>query len=472
MKPLFAAICAISLVACASASATPQQPPAAATAATPVARVQGYIAALSSDDPQAFERFAQSAFVPALLAARTPAQRAEMRDRIRSDFGALEIEGLDITGANAVAEVHGATGLVGRFEFTFEGDRIARAGVRVEMGGDGPPEARLPPPQISASMSRDAMDAALNNWMAPFVTADDFAGVIMIAHDGQPFVTRAYGAAVRAPNTPANTQTGYNIASIGKRFTKTAIARLIQDGRLSLDTTIGDIIPDYPNAEARGATVRQLIDMQGGIADIFSPEREALPPGQLSSNHAYYAFVSSLPQRFAPGSRNEYCNGCYVVLGEMIARITGERFEDYIQRVVLTPAAMTRTGYFNLDHLPANTALAYVRNPQSAYEAADEGRSYSGSGAGGVYSTAADLLAFDTALRSGRLLNPQWTAWVVGGDETADGRNVAALAVQGGSPGVRAELDSNGRWSVIVLANVHGPLPFDIAAALSRALGV
>lgn len=471
MKPLFAAICAISLVACATASATPQQPPAAA-ATTQEARVQGYIAALSSDDPQAFERFAQSAFVPALLAARTPAQRAEMRDRIHGDFGALDIANLDITGASAIAEVRGATGLVGRFEFTFEGDRIARAGVRVEMGGNGAPESRLPPPQINASMSRDQMDAALNTWMTPFVAADDFSGVVMIARDGQPFVTRAYGSALRTPNTPANTQTAYNIASIGKRFTKTAIARLIQEGRLSLDTTIGDIIPDYPNVEARGATVRQLVDMQGGVADIFSPEREALAPGRLSSNHAYYEFVSSLPQRFAPGSQNEYCNGCYVVLGEMIARVTGETFESYIQRVVLTPAGMARTGYFNSNHLTANTAAAYMRNAEGQYEATNEGEGVSGSGAGGAYSTAADVLAFDNALRDHRLVNAQWTGWVLGGDDDANGRNVSALAVQGGGPGVAAELDSNGRWTVIVLANVHRPLPFDIAAALSQALGV
>lgn len=439
------------------------------------ARIEAYIAGLSSNDPQAFEGASQENLAPGLLASRTPAQRAEMYQRVHGDFGALEIMSVDVTGGGeATVIVRGATGMTGTFQFAFEGpeQKIARAGMRVEMGGNEREAPSIPPAPINAAMSRDEMDAALNGWITPLVAADDFSGVIMIARDGQPFVTRAYGPAVRAPNTPANTETAYNIASIGKRFTKTAVARLIQEGRLSLDTTIGDVIPDYPNAEARGATVRQLIDMQGGVADIFSPEREQAPRGQFANNHGHYQFVSSLPQRFAPGARNEYCNGCYVVLGEMIERITGEPFEAYIQRVVLTPAAMTRSGYFNTEHLPANTATAYIRNDQRTYEDATREEGLAGSGAGGVYSTAADLLKFDNALREGRLLDAQWSGWVLGGDETANGRNTAALAVQGGGRGIRAELDSNGAWSVIVLANVHGPLPFDVAAALARALGI
>lgn len=470
MKRVLSAL-ALLLAACASAPAQSQAP---AARPTDEARIEAYVAALSEDDPAAFERASQEHLTPALLAARTPAQRAEMYQRVHGDFGALEIMSVDINGPAATVIVRGATGMVGTFQFTFEGadSKIAGAAMRVEMGGNEREAPSIPPPPITAAMSADQMDAALNRWITPFVAADDFAGVVMIARDGQPFVTRAYGPAVRAPNTPANTETAYNIASIGKRFTKTAIARLIQEGRLSLDTTIGDVIPDYANAEARGATVRQLVDMQGGVADIFSPEREQAPRSLFTSNHGYYQFVSSLPQRFAPGAREEYCNGCYVVLGEMIERITGEPFETYIQRVVLTPADMTRTGYFNSDRLPANTAIAYIRNEQDAWDVAGEGRGISGSGAGGVYSTAADLLKFDDALRTGRLLDPQWSAWTLGGDEVVNGRNVSALAVQGGSPGVRAELDSNGRWSVVILANVHGPLSFDIAEALARALGI
>lgn len=461
------------IAACASTAVAQSPPAAVARAATPEARVQAYVAALSSDNPSDFEVFAQSAFTTTALAQRTPEARADMQTHIHGDFGTIQITSLDVAGNQATVELHGSTGLNARLQLTFEGPdfKIARAGIQVSMGGDGSRSASIPAAPINAAMNANDMSAAVDNWIAPLVQRGDFAGVVMVAHNGQPIITGAYGPAVRAPDRAATTQTAYNIASLGKRFTMTAVARLIQDGRLNLDTTIGDIIPDYPNAEARGATVRQLITMQGGIADIFSPERESLPPSQFSSNHAYYQFVSSLPQRFAPGSRNEYCNGCYVVLGEMIERITGRPFEDYVQRVVFTPSRMTRTGYFHRDRLPTNVATPYVRTEQGAWEDRTGHEGNAGNGAGGLYSTAEDLLRFDTALRAGQLLNTQWTGWVVGGDDNAQGRNVSALAVQGGAQGICAEIDSNGEWTVIVLANVQRPAPFDVAAALAHAVG-
>lgn len=443
-------------------------------AASPQSRAEAYVAALSANDPGAFEALAQSAFTPAAAAARTPAQRADMLTHIHGDFGAMQITNLAVDGDHATVQVRGATGLAATIQLTFEGAdyKISRASIQVNMGGNGPQQSSLPPAPLTGDMNSATMSAALDRWMAPIVEADNFAGVVLIAHNGQPLVTRAYGPASRAPITPANTNTIYNIASIGKRFTMTAIGRLIQEGRLTLDTTIGEVIPDYPNAESRSATVRQLITMQGGIADIFSPAREALPSAQFSSNHAYYQFVSSQPPHFAPGTNTEYCNGCYVVLGEMIERLSGRRFEDYIQHVVFTPAHMTHTGYFNTARLPANTARSYRRNAQGVYEQTSEGEGVSGCGAGGVYATAADLLAFDNALRDGRLLNAQWSAWVVGGDDSSGARNTAGYAVQGGGPGVSAEIDSDGAWAVIVLANVHRPVPFDVAAGIAHAVGL
>ena len=211
--------------------------------------------------------------------------------------------------------------------------------------------------------------------------------------------------------------------------------------------------------------------MRGGIADFFGPEFEKAEKTRFNSNHAYYEFVSKLQQRFAPGTRNEYCNGCYVVQGEIIERVSGTRFEDYVQRHVFAPAAMTRSGYFNSASLPANTAVSYgrVRGPGTPYENTRALHGATGSGAGGVYATAKDLLAFDNALRDGRLLNPEQTAWVLGGTATT-GRNPAPLGVAGGSPGTNAILESNGHWTVILLANVDPPLPERLGLAIARKL--
>ena len=211
-------------------------------------------------------------------------------------------------------------------------------------------------------MNATQMGAALDGWIAPFVERDDFAGVVLIARDGRPFLSRAYGPADRERGRVATETTRYNIASIGKKFTQTAIARLIQEGRLTRASTIGELLPDYPNREAHSATIDQLVGMQGGVSDFFGDAFDALPKARFNSNHAYYGYVSRLPQRFAPGSQSEYCNGCYVVLGEIVERLSGTRFEDYIQRVVFAPAGMTRSGYFIAANLPADTAFPYMRS--------------------------------------------------------------------------------------------------------------
>jgi hypothetical protein len=87
-----------------------------------------------------------------------------------------------------------------------------------------------------------------------------------------------------------------------------------------------------------------------------------------------------------------------------------------------------------------------------------------GSGAGGVFATAKDLLAFNNALRQGRLLNPEMTAWVMRGDANA------RMSIAGGAPGTNAVLESDGTWAIIVTANVSGPIAESIASAIAVAL--
>ena len=97
-------------------------------------------------------------------------------------------------------------------------------------------------------------------------------------------------------------------------------------------------------------------------------------------------------------------------------------------------------------------------------------RLHSSSGAGGAYSTARDLLAFDNALREGRLLGPEMTAWVLGGQGQNAARNTTPLAIAGGGGGSSNILESNGHWAVIVTGNVQEPLPEQLGLALARQL--
>jgi CubicO group peptidase (beta-lactamase class C family) len=307
-------------------------------------------------------------------------------------------------------------------------------------------------------MSDPDIARGLNDWLAGLAAHGDFDGVVLVAHDGRAIFTHAYGAARRAPNVAANNETRYPLASLGKLFTAIAIAQLEQSGRLHGGDTIGALIPDYPNAISRAATVDQLLNMQAGVADIFGPAFRQAGMNGFRSNADYFHFVSQQPPVFAPGERQEYCNGCYVVLGEIVARVSGMRYEDYIARNILAPAGMTRSGFVRRDHLPPNTAIFYgsPQGPGTPIVDVSQFHGLAGSAAGNIYATAGDLLLLDNALRDHRLLNAGYTAQVLHG-EPEEGRADKRIGFAGGAPGVNTMLHGNGAWTLIVLANREPP---------------
>jgi D-alanyl-D-alanine carboxypeptidase len=441
------------------------------------ARVDAFFAALASGDAARYEAMARENFTAEHLNRRTPDERRQFVDRLRSECGTLTLKSAAMREEGvAVLTMAGSTGLSGTIEVTL--DRSAPfkiAGIQVKLGGPGPgagPDA-LPPPPVNAAMTRDDLARALDAYLAPLAASDAFAGVVLVAKDGVPVFERAYGPADREKKLPAAPGTRFCLGSIGKAFTKTAIGQLIAQGKLSPADTIGRLLPDYPNPAARAATVEQLLTHRAGIADFFGPAFAAAPKTNFRSNADYYRFVAPQPLLFEPGSRTQYCNGCYVVLGAIVERVSGVRYEDYIAEHVFKPAGMTGAGFFQMDRLPDRVAVGYTRrSPDSggALKTNVQMHGAAGSAAGGSYATAADLLAFDNALREGRLLDPKMTAWYLGVARVGPGRATGDVGIAGGAPGMNASLESNGAWTVAVVSNLDPPAAEQLGVAIGRQL--
>jgi D-alanyl-D-alanine carboxypeptidase len=350
---------------------------------------------------------------------------------------------------------------------------------RVVRGGpdEGPP---LAPPPITASMTKDELSRALDGYVAPLAAKDEFAGVVLIAKDGQPVYQGAFGLADRERKTPVALATRFSIASIGKAFTRTAIAQLIGQNKLAVTDTVGKLLPDYPNEQTRAATVEQLLTMRGGIADFFGPAFDAAPKSQFTSNADYFRLVANLPPLFAPGEREQYCNGCYIVLGAIIERVSGMPYETYITEHVFKPAKMTGAGFTAAD--PRGAARGYTRRgagggpdgpggPGGSLRDNASMHGVAGSAAGGCFAQASDLLAFDNAIREQRLLDAKMTGWYFNGPPPPPGR-VTGLngGIGGGAPGINTLIESAGPWTVIVLANLDPPSARRLGAAIAKAL--
>ncbi len=332
---------------------------------------------------------------------------------------------------------------------------------------DGPPPPQLPPLALNAQMSDAQIGAALDPWLADLQRTDVLNGAVLVARDGREIFARAYGNRDIATNAPLGLNDRFPIASIGKAFTHVAVAQLIQQGRLTPETTIAAIIPDYPNSVSRTATVAQLLGHEAGVADIFGPAFRAIAKDQLSSNHAYFALVSQQPPMFAPGAGNEYCNGCFVVLGEIIERVSGQPYEHYIAEHVFAPAGMTRSGFLRNDQLPEDAVqfTGHPEGPEALAEDVSRFHGVTGSAAGNVYSTVRDLLAFDNALRDHHLVNAEFAAQLLRG-RPESGRATARVGFAGGGPGVNTLLMGNGAWTVIVLTNREPPAGETIGSAV------
>jgi CubicO group peptidase (beta-lactamase class C family) len=228
------------------------------------------------------------------------------------------------------------------------------------------------------------------------------------------------------------------------------------------------ILPAYPNREAAAKiTVQQLLEHQAGVVDIFDVLRDA--PSPPASNHEWYALVAPRPLLFAPGSQTRYCNGCYVVLGEIVAALSGTSYESYLATHVLAPAGMRDTAFLGGDVAEPRKARGYTRRG-AGLELASLGKGGRGSGAGGIFATAADLLAFDNALRTYRLVDRERTSWVLSGGDVTGSRAHGGLAIAGGTPGTNALLDSDGTWTVVVLTNRDPRLAETLGTAIAREL--
>jgi CubicO group peptidase (beta-lactamase class C family) len=308
---------------------------------------------------------------------------------------------------------------------------------------DDPENITVPDPKADDK----ELAAAAGAFLDARAKGDEFSGVVLIAKDFKVFFHEAYGYADRDKKVPNRKDTKFNLGSINKSFTRAAILKLEKEGRLSLDDTIGKLLPDYPNPEAAGKVkVRHLLEMTSGIGDFFGARYEATPKDKIRSIRDYLPLFADLPLEFEPGTNNRYSNGGYIVLGAIIEKVAGVDYYTYARENIFKPCGMPDTDSYERDKGVPNLALGYTRRGKPAGERVLNHQTLPGRGssAGGGYSTAADLLKYVQALSTGQVFLP----------DIANG-----LGIAGGAPGINSavEWDRRGGYLVIVLTNFDPP---------------
>lgn len=242
-----------------------------------------------------------------------------------------------------------------------------------------------------------------------------FSGVVSIFRGESTVFSRAFGYRDVKNDLPNTTDTRFGIASGTKLFTALGIGVLIDQGRLSLNTTVGEIDREYRGFVDERATILHLLTHTSGIYDYYDEEVEQdfdqpppeIPWASLQTPADYYPLFKDRTMKFRPGERYSYSNGGYVFLGILIERLTGRLYSDFVQEHVLVPANMQQSGFYAFDDLPPNTANGYLedRRTTNIYRLPPRG-----GGDGGMYTTTGDLRLFWDSLFSGRILSRELTA--------------------------------------------------------------
>lgn len=249
------------------------------------------------------------------------------------------------------------------------------------------------------------------------VIDEGFSGVITIIKNGYRKFQGEYGFADRANVIPNKIDTRFGTASAGKVFVATAILSLIEKKIINFDSTIGEILKFDLKQIAPSITVRQLLNHTSGIPDYFDEsvmdDYEELwiniPNYRIRKSSDLIPLFIDKPMMYPKGKKFQYNNTGYVVLGLIIEEITGKPFDIYLQETIFNPCGMTDTGYFELDRLPARCAFSYIYDKEKKdYRTNIFSIDAKGSGAGGAFTTAPDVVKFWTALVNGRLINEEF----------------------------------------------------------------
>jgi CubicO group peptidase (beta-lactamase class C family) len=244
--------------------------------------------------------------------------------------------------------------------------------------------------------------SSIGTLIEPQDRAHLFSGVVLVQRGDQVIFHRAYGFASWELSAANTEQTRFGIASITKPMTEALVSALVERRRLDLRAPVEQYLPGFPRGASGGKpTIEQLVKHTAGVPHRVTTEAEEMQPFTAAQ---IVGRVKARGLLFEPGSQELYSSAGYTCLARVIEVIEGRSFDEALAQIVFKPARMTSSSGETGTRLMADRALPHklvAGKSGPVVEAAPHKDLRFLTGAGSVYATPADLVAFARTVRSG-----------------------------------------------------------------------
>src|SRR6267142_400688 len=253
---------------------------------------------------------------------------------------------------------------------------------------------------------------SIDSIFSPLADAKSPGLAVLVRKNGDTLFERGYGVRELRSLAKIDAQTNFRLASCSKQFTALSIMLLVHDGKLDYEEKVTDVFPDFP-AYGKAITIRNLLNHTSGLPDYedlmdaAEKRKGALiwtPTNQIHDAEVLNLLEKETAGKFAPGTQWSYSNSGYVVLGLVMAKISGRPFCEFLRERIFTPLKMSQTVAFEKGK---NEVLqrAYGHSKEGdIWKETDQSPTSATLGDGGIYSSLTDLAKWDEALAQHTLL--------------------------------------------------------------------
>lgn len=265
---------------------------------------------------------------------------------------------------------------------------------------------------LAPVFSEDSKEGEIQRMLARVAGEKEPGVAVLVRKDGMTLIRVERGVRDLRSHAEINAETNFRLASCTKQFTAMAVMLLVHDGKLRYDEPLTEVFPEFPEY-GRTITIRHLLNHTSGLPDyedLMDKASTSTSPRwteshQISDSEVLKLLEAEKIGRFAPGTHWSYSNSGYVVLGLVVAKVSGQPFPEFLQERIFMPLKMNRSvAYMNGKNAVTDRAYGHSIDNGKILET-DQSPTSSTLGDGGIYSNLEDLAKWDEALSSHRLIS-------------------------------------------------------------------